>query len=488
MTRRHELAIRALIGAALAGGLTVACGSSSSGPDASAPLDASSNDGSKTGDSGAAVDSSVHDSGADSSIPVDSGAAVESGASGDSGSVTDSASATETGVVDAEAGADAGSAEGGSAVTSYLGTQSPGDVWSWTLDHVAGTFSARDITTGYTYSGTLSQVTGTGIVGNGFTKLSIASTTDPAASSWAKQEAFAVEFPGTALLVSPPGPPEGGNGNGYYSKLIVAAAQGSCPTSGGTYNTVVVPKSTWENQTTTLTSGESVTGPGYGTTTLALTAGGFTLSGSTTQLTITDTDDAGDYTLADAGWATIPSSGFGCDGGQLSSATPGAPTIGVTPSGVLIEDMGTTDPDIAGVIGVQQTAVPSLAALEGDYLGFLFAWTRDGNAAQGYTVAVSCAPSTSQDAGSVTCQPFDSLDPVTPSQFGTDASVTIPIFFDSASSIPGLFTGHGVEGQPPRPTSQNLLMVTQVGGKGLIIGITGSGTAPALQDMMLIQQ
>jgi hypothetical protein len=31
-------------------------------------------------------------------------------------------------------------------------------------------------------------------------------------------------------------------------------------------------------------------------------------------------------------------------------------------------------------------------------------------------------------------------------------------------------------------------MVTQVGGKGLIIGITGSGTAPALQDMMLIQQ
>jgi hypothetical protein len=31
-------------------------------------------------------------------------------------------------------------------------------------------------------------------------------------------------------------------------------------------------------------------------------------------------------------------------------------------------------------------------------------------------------------------------------------------------------------------------MATEVGGKGLLVGITGSGSAPALQNLMLIQQ
>jgi len=37
-------------------------------------------------------------------------------------------------------------------------------------------------------------------------------------------------------------------------------------------------------------------------------------------------------------------------------------------------------------------------------------------------------------------------------------------------------------------TAQKVSMVTQIGGKGVMVGITGSGTVPSLQDMMLIQQ
>jgi hypothetical protein len=395
---------------------------------------------------------------------------------------------------DADAGAETGVAEGGATVASYLGTQPPGDVWTWTLDHGAGTFSAQDRTTGYTYSGTLSQVTGTGIVGNGFTRLSIAATTDPAAAGWTKQEAFAVEFPGVALLVSPPGPPapsHGGPTNGYISSLIVASAIGACPATGGTFNTVVIPRTTWASQTSLLTEGQSITGPGYGTATLARSGGSFAFTGTTTSVTLTYTA-GGDWTITDAGVTTVPPATFGCDGGFLTSATPGTPTVGVTPAGVLIADMGGTDPNISGLIGVAQTAIGGLGALQGEYLGFIFVDEAAvaPNPPSPYTIAVSCAPGTSADGGNEICQPYDSLDPVTPSTFGIgDAAVQIPVFFDTTSTTTGVIANHITDfNGNPALSAQNVSMATQIGGKGVFVGITGSGSVPSLQNMMLIQQ
>jgi hypothetical protein len=452
-------------------------------PDGGSDVDSTAQD-SGPSNLDASLDSSVGDS-SSGDARLDSPLA-DSSSPDEGGSAMDAAPEADGSPMAGDSGSDAGPLDAGATVATYLGTQPPGDVWTWVLDHGAGTFSAGDLTTGYTYAGTLAQVTGTRIVGNGFTKLSIASTTDPAAAGWTKQEAFAVEFPGVALLVSPPGPAAtGNNGNGYYSKLIVASAVGTCPTAGGTFNTIVVPRSGWENQASVLTVGQSITGPGYGTAVLGVSGGSYTVGGSTAQVTFTYT--AAGYTMDAAVTSSGPTNTYGCDGGQLTSATAGTPTVGVTPAGVLIEDMGGTDPNISGLIGVRQTTVPSLAALQGDYLGFVFAWS--DSILTPYTIAVSCSPGSSPDAGNEICQPYDSLDPVTPSQFGTDAAVTLPVFFDAPGAPNGMFLGHsaavhnGVWG-----FDQAAYMVTQIGGKGVIVGINGSGTAPALQDSMFIQQ
>jgi hypothetical protein len=484
----ERVAALSIVAAAAGLPIVVSCGSSSSGsPDASTSHDASSNGDATSGNHDApsaetSTGDSATDAGIDSTLATDSGADVEVGADADATTA------------DADSGPETGLTEGGATVASYLGTQPPGDVWTWTLDHGAGTFSAQDVTNGYTYSGTLSQVTGTGIVGNGFTRLSIASTTDPAASSWTKHEAFAVELPGVALLVSPPGPPasiNAGTSNGYYSSLIVASAVGTCPATGGTFNTIVIPRTSWASQGSLLTPGESVTGPGYGTATLALSGGSFTISGSTTAVTLTYTD-AGDWTITDAGVTSIPSAMFGCDGGYLTSATAGTPTIGVTPAGVLIEDMGGADPNISGLIGVAQTAIAGLGSLQGEYLGFIFVNEAavPPNPATPYTIAVSCTPGSSADAGNEICQPYDSLDPVTPSTFGiSDAAVQIPVFFDTTSTTTGVISNHTTNfNGNPGLFSQNVSMVTQIGGKAVMVGITGSGSVPSLQNMMIIQQ
>ena len=478
-----QVAALTIVGAAVGLSAIVSCGSGSSGnPDASTPHDASNNDSTPGNQDAPTAEASPSDSSTDaakdSTLATDSGTDVAVGADAD---------AT---IADAGSAAEAGLTEGGSTIATYLGTQPPGDVWTWTLDHGAGTFSARDATSGYTYSGTISQVTGTGIVGNGFTKLSIASTTDPAASSWTQHEAFAVEFPGVALLVSPPGPSaltDANISNGYYSRLIVASARGGCPSSGGTFNTVVIPRIGWANQDSSLTPGQSITGPGYGTTTLSVSGSGVTIGGSTTQVTLTYTD-AGDWTITDAGVASVVSNAYGCDGGTLTSATAGTPTVGMTPAGVLIEDFGGNDPNVAGVIGVVQTDIPSLSSIQGEFLGFIFAWQQGSTP---YTIAVSCTPGSSADGGNEICQPYDGLDPVTPSTFGTDAAVQLPVFFDTTGTTTGVIYNHttnNVTGVGFGRTAQNVSMVTQIGGKGVMVGITGSGSVPSLQNMMLIQQ
>ena len=201
---------------------------------------------------------------------------------------------------------------------------------------------------------------------------------------------------------------------------------------------------------------------------------------------------AGDWTITDAGVTSIPSATFGCDGGYLTSATTGTPTIGVTPAGVLIEDMGGADPSISGLFGVAQTAVAGLGSLQGAYLGFIFVNEAavPPNPPTPYTIAVSCTPGSSADAGNEICQPYDSLDPVTPSTFGLgDAAVQIPVFFDTTSTTTGVIDNHVTDfNGNPALSAQNVSMVTPIGGKGVMVGITGSGSVPSLQNMMLIQQ
>src|SRR5579862_1076431 len=87
---------------------------------------------------------------------------------------------------------------GGSAspsLRSYVGTQGPGDVWSWQL--TGTTFTATNQTQGFHYTGTEATLP------TGFLKLTVGTTDDPNVT--VGQSAYALELPGTALVMKPAG-------------------------------------------------------------------------------------------------------------------------------------------------------------------------------------------------------------------------------------------------------------------------------------------
>lgn len=230
---------------------------------------------------------------------------------------------------------------GGSAnstrISNYLATQTPGDVWSWTISMTdgSGTFSATNETAHYAYSGTATALS------NGFLNLAVTYTTDPGVASLPAY-AYAMEVPGTAIIVKPVGPD---------SKVIVGVAQGTCPTAVATYNWVTIPWDTWTSATDTA----------YGVSSSAIAGSTFDFSHNK-------------YLL---GGATAPSSpstsaGFTCANGKFTNATE--PTIiGITPSGVFVGDAG---PGAGGFVGVQAPAsdvdLMDLALAGREFRGVLF--------------------------------------------------------------------------------------------------------------------
>ncbi len=198
-----------------------------------------------------------------------------------------------------------GSSSGGA--NSYFGTQSPGDAWSWTINRTNGTFSGTNNTTGFTYSGTFTTLT------SDYLKFTFTASTDSNVA--VGSVAYAIEFPGTALLLKPAG---------TTGSVIVAAAQGPCP-SPATYNWVKVANQTWNVNSD----------PAFGTAALTGTASSPTIN-------------AAQYLLSGVA-ATPPSATFSgsCSNGVITAT--GA-TFGVTPSGVFIGDQGTN----GGIVGMLQ--------------------------------------------------------------------------------------------------------------------------------------
>lgn len=199
-------------------------------------------------------------------------------------------------------------------IRTYLGTQSPGDVWSWALNWTEHTFSARNYTSGYAYSGTVETLS------NLFLRLEVTATSDPGIG--VGEIAYALEFPDTALLVKEP---EAG------TDLIVCAGQGDCPTSSGTYIWVTMTWPGWNGNTSTA----------WGTT-------DSTLSGSTF-------DFCHEFYLLDGtANGTEADNGFTCAEGQITKLGDET-TVAMTPSGVFIGDSG---PMNGGFVGTAQPASP----------------------------------------------------------------------------------------------------------------------------------
>jgi len=111
----------------------------------------------------------------------------------------------------------------------YVATQQPGDVWSWTLSPT--TFSGTNETLNHTYSGSVE------VLASGFSLLTIDSSNDGNVAVGSK--AYAVEVPGTCILVRPAG--------GQTAMPIIGTGLGASPTTDTlSMNWITVPKTNFQ--------------------------------------------------------------------------------------------------------------------------------------------------------------------------------------------------------------------------------------------------
>lgn len=288
----------------------------------------------------------------------------------------------------------------------YLATQSPGDVWNWTIG--SSTFSATNVTKGITYSGTAE------LLPSGFYKLTVASTTNdnvPVGSV-----AYAFDVPGVAFIAQPAG---------SVTNPIVGAGIGNNPSGGGSYNWIAIPPSGW-----TQASSEA-----YGTVALTMT--------SSTVGTIDITSRLLNGSLIGSHSQTLTFTN-----GEF---TTGENTGIVTPAGVFLVDDG---PGNGGVVGMQAPSanvdITDLASHS--YRGILF----KGGSSQ----LIEC---TSNGTGGLDAASFTNVETDT---IDTNPSDGVTVSFTSQST-PGLVNGQltGSNG-----AQNMVFSTSQGGGKYIIYG------------------
>ncbi len=320
---------------------------------------------------------------------------------------------------------------------SYLGTQSPGDVWSWTL--TADSFSAKNVTKNYTYSGSKSTLA------SGFFKLVVTATTDPGVTPPAT--AYAVEFPNTALLVQPAG---------TAPRVVVAASAGACPTAADTYNWVTMPRLSWN----------SASDEAYGTAASTINSGSFTFNIQPNLL---------------SGTALTPSysqSGWTCSNGSFAKS--GATfAFGITPSGIFIGDEGA---GAGGMIGVNApaTAVDLTAVKSKTYRGFQF--STDTTTVANVTEPIGGEPATGVNAGKMLGFSYGAPDGNV--ETNTRCSSCNGFIDFTGQPSPGLVTGTITSGGGVRNAT---FVISQVGGKYVIFGVTVTGSATPYNFLVVEQ-
>jgi hypothetical protein len=162
-------------------------------------------------------------------------------------------------------------AAGGGPVRAYKGTQAPGDVWNWTLNDTAHTFTAvwdHGTTTpsdDITLQGVWSELT------TGYLKLVIrqSNPADPQVPVDGSAYFYALEVPGVALFLKPEGSILGDN-------IISSVYHGATTGYAGAYNWVhaALPS-----------AADALTSEGYGTLTLTESSpGNLTVTGHTYSL------------------------------------------------------------------------------------------------------------------------------------------------------------------------------------------------------------
>lgn len=315
---------------------------------------------------------------------------------------------------------------------TYTATQSPGDVWTWTL--TGSTFEATNDTTGFTYSGTKETLD------NLFLKLTVTASDDPDVTTDGSAVAYALEIPGTAIIVQPAG---------TDSKAIVGVGQGTCPTADAEYNWITIPQASWD----------STSSDAYGTASS-------TVSGSDISFAVES------FTLGGSSLGTNTASTT-CSNGVMTDSA-GDTTIGIAPSGTFVGDNG---PNAGGFIGVvapsADISFADITASGLEFRGVLFKNNDSGNDTEPVWVRRS-------SSGVLTGGNYSDFEG---NVENTDA---VTITFDSQPS-PGILHATLVDSN----TSSFVFVVNQVDGKYVLYGIsqdaaTSGSTQP--YNVLLVSQ
>jgi len=223
----------------------------------------------------------------------------------------------------------------------FVGTQTPGDYWSWTktTDNSGSiSFTATNNTRSLNYSGTESQLTGNSA---GLSKLNITSSNDTNITTPAS--AYKLEVPNTMVMAAV-APFYTFNHNGEVQLSVhapvVAAAQGSCPSSGATnVNWIIMPGDTWcPTASSVIATGTcSSASNAYGTAQI-------TVSGGTYTINVTP------YHLDGSAGSPVSLSSCTCSEGVIQCTDSGNNPVRIafTPSGIFIMD--TASYGVAGVV------------------------------------------------------------------------------------------------------------------------------------------
>ena len=321
---------------------------------------------------------------------------------------------------------------------NYMGTQTPGDIWSWTIttDLVgSGTFSASNDTLGNTYSGTVVTLA------NGFLKLTVTATSGPGPAFIPE---YALEFPGTALIIKPAG----------TGDAIVAVALGDCPTASATYNWVDLLELGWV----------VATDQAYGVSDSTVTGSGSNFDFSHTN-----------YRLDGTPLAPEIATGFTCSGGIITHPTD--PTVIVaTPSGAFIGDKGLGAGGMVGMQAPSSDIVWSDVVLAGrEYRGVIF---EDGNLDEDPTRPVWARP---DGLGGLTGGQWDNFEANVENTTITD---TVTVTFDDQNS-PGVVEALVTDSSG---TTNMVLMINIINGKYFIYGAHENSFYSIGANFLLIEQ
>jgi len=328
-----------------------------------------------------------------------------------------------------------------SSSSNYVGTQSPGDYWTWT-ETADGSFTAVNNAKSYTYSGSEAALSGNS---SGFTKLSITSSTDPSIQSSLPVSGYAIKVPNTMIIAAvPPFATVNQSGTTVVSEHgpMVAAAQGSCPANGTTTNVnwIMMPRKDWcpadgDSNIPDISSPTAAVktctpaDPAYGTAAIVADASG--------NYTVNVTA----YKLL-GGAATAPTfSQCSCSSGviQCTDTSHNPVKIAFTPSGIFIMDTATYG--VAGVVQSNITAVnfSDFYANGNTFKGISF-WSFDDPGGAWPGVPETAPASLSTNGTNLTYRQYVSAADIDAGNAPNGPTTSVPLNGTASTVAPGLIT------------------------------------------------